>query len=181
MAATTDTKVPLNIPNGRVILKIWLKVYQHFSFRGPPKYTRIGIFCFESKPSGNPALNVSTSADIRKEKLPIDKSRVRLCVKIKIATSPAQEHWHPRPSKINTYICRYWDFWYENIPSGNPVPYRKKKIFYQRERGPESRVTRLDENSPNGRLFTFGRFTITNNRISQKRWATFLLIYRLCI
>jgi hypothetical protein len=25
------------IPNGR-------KIYQHFSFHGPPKYTRIGIF-----------------------------------------------------------------------------------------------------------------------------------------
>jgi hypothetical protein len=33
----TYTKWPKNIPNG-------LKIYQDFPFRGPPKYTQIGIF-----------------------------------------------------------------------------------------------------------------------------------------
>jgi hypothetical protein len=29
-------------------------MYQHFHIKGPPKFTQIGIFWFENKPSGNP-------------------------------------------------------------------------------------------------------------------------------
>jgi hypothetical protein len=32
-----------------------MKIYQHSPFKGPPKFTQIGIFWFENKPSGNPA------------------------------------------------------------------------------------------------------------------------------
>jgi hypothetical protein len=31
------------------------KIYQHFPFKGPPKFTQIWDFWFENKPSGNPA------------------------------------------------------------------------------------------------------------------------------
>jgi hypothetical protein len=34
------------IPNGP-------KIYQHFIFQGPPKYSQIGFFWFENIPSGN--------------------------------------------------------------------------------------------------------------------------------
>jgi hypothetical protein len=34
---TTFTKRPQNTPNSR-------KIYQHFPYKGPPKYTQIGIF-----------------------------------------------------------------------------------------------------------------------------------------
>jgi hypothetical protein len=30
------------------------EIYQHFSFQGPPKHTKIGIFGYENKPSGSP-------------------------------------------------------------------------------------------------------------------------------
>jgi hypothetical protein len=36
-----------NIPNGH-------KIFQHLPSKGPPKFTQIGIFGFENKPSGDP-------------------------------------------------------------------------------------------------------------------------------
>jgi hypothetical protein len=48
LMAIECTKWPLNIPNG-------YKIYQHFSFKGPPKFTQIGIFGLKKIPSGNPA------------------------------------------------------------------------------------------------------------------------------
>jgi hypothetical protein len=45
--AKNYTEWPQNIPNGH-------KLYQHFPFQDPPKYTQIGIFGFENIPSGNP-------------------------------------------------------------------------------------------------------------------------------
>jgi hypothetical protein len=42
---TNYTKRPKNIPNGHKIYKIiYICTYIHFPFRGPPKYTKIGIF-----------------------------------------------------------------------------------------------------------------------------------------
>jgi hypothetical protein len=42
-----------NIPNGH-------KIYQHFPFQGPSKFTQIGIFGLKlHKPSGNPAEDAS--------------------------------------------------------------------------------------------------------------------------
>jgi hypothetical protein len=38
---------PLNRPNGH-------KIYQHFPLQDPPKFTQIGMFWFENKPSGIP-------------------------------------------------------------------------------------------------------------------------------
>jgi hypothetical protein len=38
-----------NIQNG-------YKIYKHFPIYGPPKFTQIGIFGFENKPSGNPGV-----------------------------------------------------------------------------------------------------------------------------
>jgi hypothetical protein len=43
------TKLPKNKPNGH-------KVYQLLPLQDPPKFTLIGIFWFDSMPSGNPAL-----------------------------------------------------------------------------------------------------------------------------
>jgi hypothetical protein len=44
--------MPSNIPNGH-------KIYQHFTFQGPPKYIQVWIFCWENKPSGNPGFDLS--------------------------------------------------------------------------------------------------------------------------
>jgi hypothetical protein len=45
---TKYPKYSLNIPNCH-------KIYQHFPILGPLKFTQIGIFLFENKPSGSPA------------------------------------------------------------------------------------------------------------------------------
>jgi hypothetical protein len=49
------TKFPLNVPNGRKIhmYSTWPYI-DYFSLQDPPKFTQIGIFWFENKPSGNP-------------------------------------------------------------------------------------------------------------------------------
>jgi hypothetical protein len=47
---TNYTKRTWVIPNGH-------NIYHHLSFKGPPKFTQIGIFWFENRPSGNPAEN----------------------------------------------------------------------------------------------------------------------------
>jgi hypothetical protein len=39
---------PGKLPNGR-------KMYQHVPLQETPKFTQIGIFCFENVPSGSPA------------------------------------------------------------------------------------------------------------------------------
>jgi hypothetical protein len=50
----------LHIPNCNKIYQMavkyskWSKKYQHFPFKDPSKFTQIGIFWFENKPSGNP-------------------------------------------------------------------------------------------------------------------------------
>jgi hypothetical protein len=41
------TKWLLNIPNGH-------KIYQHFTFQGPPKFYQNWYFWFQKKPSDNP-------------------------------------------------------------------------------------------------------------------------------
>jgi hypothetical protein len=33
----------------------WSKIYQHLTFKEPPKFTQIWDFWFENKPSGNAA------------------------------------------------------------------------------------------------------------------------------
>jgi hypothetical protein len=46
-------KRPQTTPNGH-------KIYQHFPFKGPPKYTQIGIFGLKvGKPTGAPVMNTS--------------------------------------------------------------------------------------------------------------------------
>jgi hypothetical protein len=41
---------PLNKQNGH-------KIYQDFTLKNPPKFTKIGSFWFENNPSGNPERN----------------------------------------------------------------------------------------------------------------------------
>jgi hypothetical protein len=43
--------------NGRKTITIDQNTKQHFPFKGPPKYTQIGIFWSEKEPSGNPVLD----------------------------------------------------------------------------------------------------------------------------
>jgi hypothetical protein len=50
--AMNYTKWSLNIPNGH-------NIYQNLTFKGPPKFTQIGIFWFENKPSGNTGFKTS--------------------------------------------------------------------------------------------------------------------------
>jgi hypothetical protein len=51
------TKWSLNIINGRKLCTTNChKIYQHYLFKVPPKYTQIGIFWHKSKPSGNHVL-----------------------------------------------------------------------------------------------------------------------------
>jgi hypothetical protein len=50
----TYTKLPLNVPRSRKILPDGPKICQHLPSQDPPKFTQIGIFSFENKPSGNP-------------------------------------------------------------------------------------------------------------------------------
>jgi hypothetical protein len=45
--ATKYTKLPQNRPKG-------YKIYQQLPLQDPPKFTQIGIFGSENKPSGNP-------------------------------------------------------------------------------------------------------------------------------
>jgi hypothetical protein len=35
------------LPNGRKIFQNGNKIYEHFSFQGPPKYTRLGSLCMK--------------------------------------------------------------------------------------------------------------------------------------
>jgi hypothetical protein len=54
------TKSPHNIPNGhknshgRKIDQMVIKYIKDFPLQDPPKFTKIGIFGLENKPSGNP-------------------------------------------------------------------------------------------------------------------------------
>jgi hypothetical protein len=55
-----------NIPNGR-------KIHQYCQFRGPPKYTQMGIFGLKNLPSGNPGAQpsqVTVDGNLQLEMLP---------------------------------------------------------------------------------------------------------------
>jgi hypothetical protein len=56
------TNWPENIPNGH-------KIYQHFPFKCPTKYTKFGIFWYENIPSGNPAADPLKSETLIELKL----------------------------------------------------------------------------------------------------------------
>jgi hypothetical protein len=53
----------LNVPNDQI-------TYQHSPFQSPSKFTQIGIFWFENKPSGNLGEDSSTDGSLFENSLP---------------------------------------------------------------------------------------------------------------